>query len=89
MKIELEFDFEPTVIYVPDGYVKNLKSLQQDFFSWMYDREEYVTEFGGYEYDESAFLRYVNEVVLINSDEKAYILNENEGDGKIIGKLSF
>lgn len=89
MKIELEFDFEAKMIYVPDGYIKNLKTFRLDFFHWMYDQDEYVTEFGGYEYDERAVLKYINEVMLACSDEKAYLLDETDKDGKVFGRIAF
>lgn len=89
MTIKLEIDFTEKMIGLPDGYVRNLKTLRLDFFDWIYDQDEYITEFGGYEYDENAFVRFLNEVVLAGSIEKAGVLKADEDPGKIFGTISF
>ena len=89
MTIKLDIDFSEKIIGLPDGYVRNLKTLRLDFFDWIYDQDEYITEFGGYEYDENAFVRFLNEVVLADSIEKAGVLRDGEDPGKIFGTISF
>ncbi len=73
MNIELKFDYDSSVIYIPDGCVFDAKELQQSFLEWMQNQPECIIK-SGYSYNEEDFLRYINNVMLKNSKEKAYFL---------------
>ena len=82
MTVELRFDYDSRVIYIPDGYVDDLKILQSSFLDWMQEQPECIVCAPdmqvGYSYNEDDFLRYINSVVLKNSNEKAYFaLNQS------------
>ena len=82
MNIILEFDYYSKIMYIPDGYINDLKEVYLNFFEWLYDESDCYTEsMLGVNYDEQDFIRYINEVILIESREKAYIVQE---DKKII-----
>lgn len=82
MNVELKFDYYSRMIYIPDGYVYDVKILQSSFLDWMQEQPECIvcapdTQVG-YSYNEDDFLRYINSVVLKNSNEKAYFaLNQS------------
>lgn len=87
MNLLLKFDYYSCVIYIPDGYVANLSKLQLDFFEWLYDRPECIKKNHrgnvGVSYNQEDFLDYLNNVVLSNSREKAYMIpkfNKKKGD---------
>lgn len=93
MNLLLKFDYYSCVVYMPDGYVTNFPKLQLDFFEWLYNHSEFIKENFrgnvGISYNEREFLDYLNDVVLSNSSEKAYIIpKENRLKGKVV-KLVF
>ena len=78
MKIRLIFDVSEYMLYVPDGYLIDTKQTQMDFFEWCETQED---AFGnapgkrfGWCYSKELFLRYINEIVLGESREKAYFI---------------
>ena len=78
MNVELKFDYYSRMIYIPDGYVDDVKILQSSFLDWMQEQPECIVCAPdmqmGYSYNEDDFLRYINNVVLKNSHEKAYFI---------------
>lgn len=79
MNIELKFDYYSRTIHIPDGYIHDLKQLQISFLEWMQHQPECIVNTPnnrfGYSYNEDDFLKYVNSVILRNSNEKAYFLS--------------
>lgn len=79
MKIKLIFDVSQYMLYVPDGYVTSVKSLQVNFLDWCETQRDALGNAPGnklgYVYSKELFLRYVNEVLLENSTEIAYFIN--------------
>lgn len=77
MKIILKFDYYSRCIYVPDGYVKDSLALQKEFFLWLYDRpENYAVSSRNVfslSYNENDFVQFINETLLCNSNERAYL----------------
>ena len=76
MKVILQFDYYSNIMYIPDGYIKDLNEMHMNFFDWLSEQSEcYISKNGvcGLSYNEMDFLKYVNEVILKESDEKAYI----------------
>ena len=81
MNILLKFDFEEHMVYVPDGYVSSAPKLQSGFFDWMYDSSEYIIQGKNntlaFSYDKNAVLKYINDVILCDSREKAYFIQQS------------
>ena len=88
MNIVLKFDHSTDTVFVPDGYISDVRELHLRFFDWLYDNPRYMTydEKGHavYAYDAAAFLAYLNQVVLCASSEKAYFVPPTQ---KVRGKL--
>lgn len=93
MKILLKFDLDSHMIYVPDGYIQDIEETQNDFANWLYtQKENWIKSPGGQlalRYNRNDFLRYVNEVILANSEEKAYFVNDKDNSAKEIPVLRF
>ena len=87
MNILLKFDHGSHILRVPDGYVWDLHKVYWDFFEWIEDQPENITNFG-IAYNETDFLRYINDVVLSESKETAYFLPKTK-NMKVHRKLSF
>ena len=86
MNIELKFDYYSKIMYIPDGYIKDLKEVHLNFFEWLLDQTKCYTE-DNLElcYNEQDFVRYINQEILNESKEKAYIVKDNKGNIK--GKM--
>ena len=85
MNIVLKFDYYSPMVYVPDGYIKDISELQAHFFEWLHDKSEYFAQDKSgnlaFSYDENAVLKYINDVVLEHSNEKAYFISKpTKGD---------
>ena len=93
MKIQLIFDIAKYMIYVPDGYIVDTKQLQMEFFEWCETQEDAFSVAPGKRfcwcYSKELFLRYINEVVLSESREKAYFIDYQRNYKKSCRKLSF
>lgn len=78
MNIVLKFDHSTDTVFVPDGYISDVEELRLCFFDWIYDNPEYVTYdkkgHAACSYNSSAFLEYINQVILLSSKEKAYFI---------------
>lgn len=76
MKLILQFDIKREAIYLPDGFVYDIKSLQCDFFEWAEEQSDTYVKGPGRmvsrHYSCNSFLRYINECVLADVTEKAY-----------------
>lgn len=80
-KIVVEMTYDADIIEVPDEVEKKLKQIQNKFDEWIHDKEtdhkywhykdgkKYCPEFRG-----DAFVEYLNKVILINSEEKAKVV---------------
>ena len=93
MRIKLRFDVMECIIYVPDGYVLNIRQLQADFFEWCETQTDSFSTAPGrkfaYSYSQELFLRYINEVVLSKSAEKAYFIDSDHTKQKKIPTIIF
>lgn len=78
MNIVLRFDHSTDTVFVPDGYISDVEELRLRFFDWLYDNPQYMTyDEKGHAvctYDATAFLAYINQVILCSSNEKAYLI---------------
>ena len=89
MYIKLCFDVHDRIVYVPDGYIKDLKGLQNDFLDWVHNNPDCIEKTGkryGYRYNEEEFLNYINSFV-VSGSEKAYFADK--ADKKIKTKKLF
>lgn len=79
MYINLKFDFYSDTIYISDGYIFDVSALQENFFEWIHDQPSCFANRStgpfGLAYDSSDFLRFVNEVILNGSSERAYFIS--------------
>ncbi len=77
MLLKLRFTYDSYIIHIPDGFVGDLKKLQFDFLDWMYEQPDCKIFFpsGDYvcTYGPEDFVRYLNEVVLKDVNEVAYL----------------
>lgn len=91
MNVDLMFDFYSHTIYIPDGYVSSLANLQTNFLNWIHDQPEYIVSLPdkqiAYSYDEYAFIKYVNNILLVNSNEKAYFVTKLNKKSKHVLKF--
>lgn len=87
MNITLKFDYYSKIIYIPDGFIKNLNEVYLHFFEWLSEQSEcYIATDDGYalSYNEIDFLKYINEEILVGCNEMAYIVNSvKRGKGTI------
>lgn len=77
MNIILRFDYYSKMIYIPDGYINNLNKIYLEFFEWLSEQTECCVsekKTYGLSYDESHFLKYINEELLGECSEKAYVV---------------
>lgn len=88
MNILLKFDHTADIMFVPDGYISDAKKLRLCFFDWLYANPQYMTcDEKGHAvctYDATAFLAYINQVILCSSNEKAYFVPPTQ---RVRGKL--
>lgn len=93
MKIILEFTYHQRIIVIPEGYISDIKEFQRECTEWIYNQPEYwvigrnntlVCSYG-----ENDILRYVNEILIADSGEKAYLLDESVEDKECKNLLYF
>jgi len=80
--ILLKLEYEHRLISVPAYVADDADAYQQQFFDWLYDRNNdhgywTVTDFGepGVRYNgDTAFVKWLNEYVLFDCAEKAEIV---------------
>lgn len=93
MILKLRFDVMEEAVFIPDGYVHDVKILQRDFFEWAEDQSEtFVSGPGGMicrRYSCDLFLRYVNTCILAQANEMAYPIRLPEDTRKCIPVLAF
>lgn len=93
MIIELRFDYYLCALYVPNGVIRDISTLQKSFFDWVAEQASCinVTSSGNlaYCYDENDFLRYLNDVVLEKYCEKAYFVQPQKVNTKYKITLKF
>lgn len=93
MNIKLKFDCYSRNVYIPDGYVTELSTLKTSFLDWMKQQPECIVELSkkqiGYSYNERNFVKYVNDVILKDSKEKAYFVSPSEKNRCKCAELTF
>ena len=93
MKIRLKFDYTSSLIYIPDGFVLDIKLLQMNFLKWVEEQPECIlldkTGACGISYSSDDFLRYVNDELLYETSEKAYYIKEAKNTKTRIPTLFF
>ena len=92
MYVAVVFDIVTRTVFIPNGFVITVKQLQEEFLSWMKEQPECMTakrNGEGYCFDENTFLKYLNEVVLANSTERAYFVDNIKNGGKRMAIMRF
>lgn len=93
MIIKLEFDLHSHFLFVPDNYTLNLTTLRDEFLDWMQEQPECIISTYdkklAYSYNEETFLKYINTVVLSDSNEKAYFVNTKNQNSKSKNRITF
>lgn len=88
--MKIEFDIDSYVVVIPDGYIQNIYEIQDSFYSWACtQRRNQVYRHGKFCalcYNGEDFLRYLNEVILADSDKKAHFIHMDE---KVKNKNNF
>jgi len=62
------------LISIPDGYISTVAKLKEDFLDWVENQPNHMSPHGGYCINHEAFLKYLNDVLLSEANEKAYQL---------------
>lgn len=87
MYIRVEYEDSNTfdVIYIPKHISEIIIGLQGEFFKWLFDKKNnhpywrYINHEKAYcEYDTNAFIKWINERILHDSSEKAFICGNKE-----------
>ena len=82
MNIKVEFDYHYKIIYVPNGYIENVTKLQKMFLEWVAEQPECVvndpSDAIALSYNEKDFLRFINDVILQRTTEKAYFVQKEK-----------
>jgi len=77
-----ENEQNPDIVYIPIK-IKDLNSLQEDFFKWVFDKEKSNAQFTEFEgmngciYGTKNFVYWLNEVYLTGDKIKACIIELN------------
>lgn len=77
MNIILKFDIESYCLYIPDGFVSDIKLLQSGFFEWIENQPICGPSRGPKDavcFGAVNFLQYINDVVLSDTHERAYFV---------------
>ena len=91
MKMVIQFDIDADIIEVPEYVVNNRELMKRRFWKWLSDKSikhKYwitVTDRSGKKYTalryrSDAFVEWLNKKVLMDSDQKAYIVEEHIWD---------
>lgn len=92
MSIKIEFDYHSVIVFIPDGYIDNVCKLQEKFLEWVEEQPNCIIKDSSgvivLAYDEKDFLKYINEVVLQNTNEKAYFV-QNKKQIKVNRTIKF
>lgn len=93
MNIALEFTYHTDIISVPNEVGMKISKYQQKFDKWLYNKENnhgnWIIKNGrkvAVSFDTETFVDYLNMFCLNDSDEKAFIVEENAT--KIPAKIS-
>lgn len=82
MNIKVEFDYHYKIIYVPNGYIENVTKLQKMFLEWVVEQPECVvndpSDAIALNYNENDFLKFINDVILQKTNEKAYYVQKEK-----------
>lgn len=80
MILKLVFDVSTSYIYIPDGFIADLKLLEANFLDWVQAQPNCIAkvsnQYVGLSFSEDDFLKYLNTTVLDNCNEKAFMLNQ-------------
>lgn len=92
MNIIIKFDFDEHGVYIPDGYIQNIEEFQRDFILWMEDQKQCIVcnnERLNYSFNVETVLDYINNVILSDSRERAYIIQLERNRKKRVRTISF
>ena len=83
MLLFVEFDISADIIDVPQSVIDDRKNLSRQFLKWLYDkntRHKYWYTFPGGEkgviYRSDAFVEFLNKKVLLDTEQKAFIVQQ-------------
>ena len=86
MNIIVKFDVNEYGVFIPDGYIHSLEELRDNFLHWCHDQPETIRlsegKIAAYSISHEKFIQYLNEVILWESTERAYLIRINEALGK-------
>ena len=77
MKVVLKFMYDIYLLYIPNEYINNLQQVYMNFFDWIEEQPNCWDDNGAKTFDEKDFVRYLNEEVLFDCNERAYIITDN------------
>lgn len=91
MILQLVFDASISYVYMPDGFISDLKLLEENFLDWVQAQPSCIVKvsnrYVGFSFSESDFLKYLNTMIFDNCNEKAFMLNRTPK--KVSGVLRF
>ncbi len=81
MNLQLIITTDKYYLFVPDGYISDLHKFRDSFLSWVAEQPDnnVILEHGprALSFGYNDVLRYINEVLLLDCNEKAYLLGKN------------
>ena len=91
MKMVIQFDLDADIVEVPDFIVENRELMKRRFWKWLSNKsikhKYWVTsidsagkKFLGLRYRGDAFVEWLNKKVLVQEDQKAYIVEKHVRD---------
>jgi len=97
MEIFIKYDDNDIeIMYVPQCIFENIEEHQRNFFKWLFDKNNdhqywrYLDGNKSYcEYDANAFVQWLNEIILYESNEKAAIVEKNGSIHNSITKVIY
>lgn len=80
MILKLIFDADISYVFVPDGFIADLKLLEENFIEWVQSQPSCIAKvsnrYVGFSFSESDFVKYLNTAILGNCNEKAFVLRQ-------------
>ena len=91
MILQLVFDASISYVYIPNGFIVDLKLLERDFLEWVQSQPNCIKKVSnryiGFSFSEVDFLKYLNTTIFDSCNEKAYMLRQPPQ--KVFGVLKF
>lgn len=86
MKLIVKFDIDELGVFIPDGYIHNVNTLKDDFLQWCYNQPDAILvakpNVPAFSISKEKFIQYLNEILLMDSTERAYYIDVRDIQSK-------